>query len=273
MNDRRAVRGKEFPFLILAPGRKLMMISILYRDAGVRFHEHLSKVASKHNLRAVSVFKQVLKEGSEWTLFLDVTETENPEEVVKDFQRLPGILDIYASKPEVGILADTFHFPLTSRKGVRMIIFSAEMFSRTLGELYKTFGSGARFIIYRTGFTYGYELGEYFRNLLEGLMEKPPPPAKIIEFFLHYNMSAGWQIPEEIDIKEKDGKIEAVVRIRELFEASARKHFKFDEVGCDLFRGLLAGLFSSLYGGEFKASEVKCEARGDEYCEFQITQL
>jgi len=277
LSERRAVRAKEFPFLVAASGRRLLMVSILYKEENSKSCLRMAELFAKYNLRILSLFKQELTEGSEWTFFLDVTETSGLEEWLEAMRKLPGVVDFYVSKPEENMLTDVFHFPLTSRKGVRMVIFSAEMLSRTLGELYKVFGTGAQFITYRIGFDYGIDLGNHFRTLFFEVAGETPPPSQIIDFFLRYNMSAGWQIIQEFKVSEEKGKIKALVRTKELFEASARKKGAYasqgEKAGCDLFRGMLAGLFTSLYGKEFRVWEVKCEGKGDPYCEFSIQQV
>jgi predicted hydrocarbon binding protein len=50
----------------------------------------------------------------------------------------------------------------------------------------------------------------------------------------------------------------------------AKPYIGRGEMMCDYFAGVIAGGFSSLLGVELKCKEVKCIAKGDEFCEFEI---
>jgi predicted hydrocarbon binding protein len=153
-----------------------------------------------------------------------------------------------------------------------MIIFSAEMLSKVLTELYRTFGTGASFILYKLGFDYGEGLATHFKRMLAAISGGVEfPPKKVLETFLKYNISAGWQCLEGFEIST-EGRIEASVKVKDLWEALARKGLKMEELNCDLFRGILAGFFTALYGIEFRAVEVSCEAKGASHCEFHIVK-
>jgi predicted hydrocarbon binding protein len=39
---------------------------------------------------------------------------------------------------------------------------------------------------------------------------------------------------------------------------------------CDLFAGMIAGGFGSILSTPLKCKEVKCIARGDKFCEFEV---
>ena len=60
-----------------------------------------------------------------------------------------------------------------------------------------------------------------------------------------------------------------VIRLHRNFECAPFKG-KRDRPTSHLIRGALAGVFKEAYGREFKVREVKCIAKGDEYCEFVI---
>lgn len=272
----KELKPKEFPFIVVEPGRKLFILSITgkpaayaYESAG--FHHKLVDMLAAQKVSVLRAYKQLLPEGFEWVFFIDVSQVENLEGFLDSFRKLPEVVSVKWAGPEQDVIVDVLHFPMTSRGGVRMIIFSAEMLSKVLTELYRVFGTGASFILYKLGFDFGDALASHFKRMLtaaSGGIELPP--RKIIEVFLIYSMSAGWQIPEKVEISEED-RIKALVRVRELWEALARKDLDL-EVGCDLFRGILAGFFTNLYGVRFKAVEVKCAGRSAPHCEFHLTE-
>ena len=274
---KRTLKPKEFPFIVVEPGRKLLVLSITRKMLSsslenAQFHHAVLDIFARHKVLVLRAYKQMFQESLEWVFFVDASKVEALEELLGSLKALKGVLSVEWIGPENNVIVDLLHFPMTSRGGVRMIIFSAETLSRVLTELYKAFGTGANFILYKLGFDYGQELSAHFKKMLaavSGGIELPPK--KVVESFLKYNVSSGWQVLEAFEVST-EGRIEATVRVRELWEALARKGLEMEEVNCDLFRGILAGFFTNLYGMKFKAVEVACAAKGAPYCEFRIIE-
>ena len=63
-----------------------------------------------------------------------------------------------------------------------------------------------------------------------------------------------------------------MIRLYGNFECTPFKG-KRDRPMSHLIRGGLAGVFREAYGREFMVREVKCIAKGDEYCEFVIEPM
>jgi predicted hydrocarbon binding protein len=265
------LRPKEFPFIVVEPGMNLFLLSVVCDlKVAAETLRALYKIFQEHRAEVLRGYQQRLPEGFESILFIDVSETPNLEQFTEAIKGLRGPFSVEWVGPKKNVLVDLLHFPLTSRGGVRMIIFSARILSEVFTELYKTFGSGATFIIYKMGLKYGESLASHFKRMLtfNGI---ELPPREISDIFFRYVMSAGWYILKKLEISEKRG-IRIRLRVKELWEAQARKGLKIEGLACDLFRGMLVAFFTTLYGIKFKAIEVSCEAKESPYCEFALTE-
>ena len=78
--------------------------------------------------------------------------------------------------------------------------------------------------------------------------------------------ASGWGIIEFQEINYKEGR--AKVRIKQ--HVVPESLGKSDKPVCHDIRGYLAGIFSRYFGRRISATEVKCTATGNEYCEFEI---
>ncbi len=64
------------------------------------------------------------------------------------------------------------------------------------------------------------------------------------------------------------------VRIYNSFEADiAKKDNPNNSHSCTFSLGFIKGLFESVFERKVRVEETKCKARGDEYCEFNITLI
>jgi predicted hydrocarbon binding protein len=88
----------------------------------------------------------------------------------------------------------------------------------------------------------------------------------LLSVVFEVSQTTGWGIYEsrDIDLRRNRG----TIIIRECFEAQAwrKKPYK----ACHWSRGYAAGVMSVVFGRPVEATEVKCLAAGDEYCEFRI---
>lgn len=95
----------------------------------------------------------------------------------------------------------------------------------------------------------------------------------LLNKFWGYGLYAGWL--GRVEMIKFDPEKEIVIRAKKQFEAYGYKKrgIKLTSAGCNFLRGVAAGLFSALIGKEFEAEEVKCVAKGDEFCEMRIYRV
>ena len=263
------VRGKELPFLVLAPGRRILQFSVLHDAPALIFYREVVGFLEKHGAKLLGGYTQLVEGKLEHTYFVDITEaSEGFEETVRHLSGLPKVLDFKVLGICEGVAVDDTHFPLTSRRGKRMIVFSAEIFSQALGRLYELFGSGAAIIFQEMGMKHGQEMTLALKTMAEEA-NLTLQPNQLAELMLRYLQSCGWAIFRLKMVKEKP--LDAEVEAQELFEPLAL-HEKSAKLGCNLFKGELAGIFSTAYRKKVKVEETSCKAKGASACIFKITE-
>ena len=88
-----------------------------------------------------------------------------------------------------------------------------------------------------------------------------------LEYAVLWAQSMGWG---EFAIRRSIGKV--YVLARNLFECFREEAEEVSpEPRSQIFRGFLAGFLSRIWGKDVKVVEIKCTAKGDECCEFEIT--
>ena len=263
------VRGKELPFLVLAPGRRILQFSVLHETPASTFYREVVGFLEKHGGRLLGGYTQLVEGRLEHTYFVDVTEFSREfEETVQHLSRLPKVLDFRVLGVCESVAVDDAHFPLTSCRGKRMIIFSAEIFSQVLDRLYELLSSGAALILQEMGKKHGEEMTLALKTMAEEA-NLTLQPIGLVELMLRYLQSCGWAVFRLRVVKEEPLDVE--VEAQELFEPLAL-HEKSAEFGCNLFKGELIGIFSAAYGKKVKVEETSCKAKGASACIFKITE-
>jgi len=72
------------------------------------------------------------------------------------------------------------------------------------------------------------------------------------------------------DIDEKKQSASLNVYNSSIAHAHLLKNQNSSEPICHLTKGMLAGIFSFIFNCDVECDEIKCYAKGDEYCEFRI---
>ncbi len=146
--------------------------------------------------------------------------------------------------------------------GVPAIIISIETFVYLQKDAEKILGiDGAAVLFYEAG----KNAGERWINRFSrewGLRDR-----QFIEAVSNFYAELGWG---RFSVEEKD-KNELIVRIENSF--IARGYGNSEVAVCHFLRGYNAGLAEVLKGRYVDAEEMKCAAKGDEYCEFVMKYL
>ncbi|MDE1854248.1 MAG: hypothetical protein KGI38_10965 [Thaumarchaeota archaeon] len=158
-----------------------------------------------------------------------------------------------------GIIVDSLNFPLSWNSGDRAIMLRSHFFAVMEADARDMLQSGADVLFYQMGIKHGRPTWD---DLLS--MNRVRDKADLEELISIY-AAIGWGSAEvaSFDLASRN----AVVRIRENFECGSGT--KKSHPGSNFVRGHLAGLFSSLFGGETTVKETRCISKGDEYCEFK----
>ena len=256
-------RPRIIPCAIYAPGRRITQLLIESKNVpGV-----LAKIASKtaeHRINMLSgmIIAEPGGETAVLTLFLDLTDSRlRAREFVDELKALDVVLDAEVIVRRFGDIAINGTTYTTLFLGKRIVMLDVDDVGAMFNWLDKTFGSGGHAILFDMGKAAGRESAKKLRESygLKG--------CNLIEAFLALHIAAGWFGYEVVECDEE--KLRFVIRLHGNFECTPFIG-KRNRPMSHLIRGGLAGVFREAYGRDFRVREVKCIAKGDEYCEFII---
>ena len=163
---------------------------------------------------------------------------------------LKKVLEIDAKKGRIAI------------RGERMLLTSSLGFANLHGSVEKIAGKAAPAIIR----TYGASCGK--RDFI-GVWKAWLPEVRVETFlslFPAIYSTVGWGKVVDIKLDNDEGKI----IFKDFFEADAvlKSYGKKESSQCHFMTGYLGVLFSEMTGKDWQVTETKCEAKGDEFCEF-----
>ena len=145
---------------------------------------------------------------------------------------------------------------------VPAIIVSIETFVNLQKDAEKLLGfDGASVLLYETGKKAGMRWINRFSKEW-GLKDK-----KFLEAVQEFYAELGWGKFRVEENNEED----LIVKVENSF--IARGYGNSDVPICHFLRGYNAGLAEALKGKDIDAEEVKCAAKGDEFCEFVMKRV
>ncbi len=195
-----------------------------------------------------------------WCFFATGGQGLAAAEVQKILAESPFVVGAKVREDWNGLIMDTLAFPLTWNTGDRAIMLRAEFFTYMEKKIREVFADGADTLLYLIGLEHGRPTWLNLANQLP--LQEKEGTAHSLQIY----GAVGWAVPE-LKAFDAERKTASVV-MRENFECMGRK----SSVGTSHFvRGHLAGAFTAIFGKEVKCEEVRCIAKGDEACEFQIS--
>ena len=169
------------------------------------------------------------------------------------------VLDVQVFEGREGTIVDTLSFPV-SWQGRRVVILAQYAVARMLEGMRELLGTGGHVILYELGIDYGRELANYFVEKVgrDYLIRK-------YDYWLSVLAATGWGVPRIIG--PEDDFPNFTIRLSSCLECDGRSS---KEAVCSFMRGFLAGVFRELSGHTVHCEELKCSARNEGHCEFQI---
>jgi len=228
------------------PERKIVVISVEL-EGRIGFALDPLKLLSEHGIRLLSCIVQSHPDRHRVhaTLFLDLTESDlATADLLSRLRHIPHIKKI-----------ELLDVPLTHGEA-RLIVFTLEDMYRLFGML-RELGSGGLAIMYHMGYKAGEALAQKLATYFDS-------SRRALEYMLLYYESLGhgrFKLESYID------KTYCRVVVRELLECLGVRN---EKPNSQVFRGMLAGFLSKLWGKEVEVREIKCLALGDPYCEFEV---
>ncbi len=184
------------------------------------------------------------------------------EHVSRELSKVEFVESVRVIPPVVeGVVVDALSFPLTLM-GQRVVIYRRAVYEGFIKSGWSRFGSAYGVLLYLAGF----EAGRLAYRDHAQLVRDPLAQVRLAEALFQM---LGYGILRVVRLD--DERREAVARVYESFECELFKGA--GEIRGSFVRGLIAGWLAERWGvkeEDILAREVKCIARGDPYCEYNI---
>jgi len=226
----------------------------------------ITKLLADANINIVAINFTPTIEHEDVLLFIAADfskSSEKPEVMVKKFTSLDNIVSATLVKPQVkGVLVDELHFPIIDTSGRRKIMLSQENLRFFVVGIRELLGSAGLALLYREGLVVGERIwkrysGLGFKSLEEGL-----------ERLMIGSLVLGRYRGEIVKLSTDERRI--IIRLYNNWECEVAKKHNILGPASYFEKGVLAGLIKGYTGKDVKIEEVKCIAKGDPYCEFEI---
>ena len=227
------------------PERKVVLLSVEFEDYGDYALEPV-KLFSKYRVKMLSCVVQSHPDRGaiHASLFLDLTDSSIDKfDLLRELKSLRHVKNI-----------ELLDLPFTHGEA-RLVVFTLEEM-HDLFKVLRELGGGGLAIMYHMGF----RAGEAIAARLSGYFENGK---KALEYLLLYYESLGHG---RFKLKSYIDGVYCRIVVRELVECI---DVNSDKPNSQIFRGMLAGFLSKLWGREVKVVEMKCIAKGDPCCEFE----
>lgn len=230
------------------PEREIAVISI-EMESSPEYPLTAAKLLVERGIRLLScIISSHPKEPfTQATLFLDFTETATSvKTLVEEFQKSPGVKRVEFST-----------VPLTWGEA-RLVAFTLRDICELFGAMHK-WGPAGQALLYHMGFAAGERKASEFAALYAG--------EAALRYLLLWMESLGWG---SLEIAEyRDGEY-CKIEVQRLFECiCGGDELAVPTPRSHLFRGLLAGFLSKLWGKKVQVAEVECIAQRKPCCIFE----
>ena len=258
---RRAImRPHELSCGIIAPNRRLAQFCFTLKNVPGALAKVADKMA-KHGINILSGHTTALpgEELGYVTFFADLTGLDiDMSAFLEQLRSMDVVENVVMLEPEIpGLIVDVAHFPLRFL-GQDVVIIDLVMVGSMFSRLYEVFETGASVILYEMGYRAG-------RTTAEEIMRYGLRGLEALRAIMAFGIARGWCVPELVEWDEEAPRL--VMRLWDNFECKPVAGKK-DRPNSHLMRGIIAGLLEVLTGKKVKVKEVKCVAKGDDYCEF-----
>lgn len=252
--------------IIVTQNRKICGFA-LEADYEIGVLRQLAKLADAYSVQILYVQFSTPKPNDKTATaitFLDFSNSKlSPQEAEKILEKQKFVRSIHLIKPlHDKFVSDTYFFPLVMG-GSRALIFRKEIYEGIFKGVRNQFGTAGEAFLYYVGFETGKRAYQSYVQLagteeLKALVTT----AKAV------NMTLGWSILKDAKINEESKT--AMVILSENFECDLARGY--GKPYSQFYRGAIAGIFTQYFKEKMKAEETKCIAKGDPYCQFEVSQ-
>ena len=183
------------------------------------------------------------------------------EELLKEFRGNRNFVISINISPTLEDIIFPSRFCIKDLGGLRAILLSLANMKGIILGIKKEMGSVGDTFLYHLGHNVGEEIYRMYaeprkiNDVIKGVL--------LLEALAR---GAGWgDVTEYEKLNDK-----IIIRFEQLWECEIQKNIT-DKPASNYVRGILTGFFKSLLRREISVEETKCIAKGDQYCQFEMT--
>ncbi len=252
----------KFPPLAISPGKDLLIFHLeIVRDRPGILAEVTRKLSSR-GMNILSNLMHVTEGKGLISIIAERPDDVNIEELKRNLESIEGIGSVEYEESRIkGLLIPCCLFPLM-RDGTRVVALNVRAVKHLSEELSGILGSSASgAILFRIGYGMGKGFAVDHLKMAERVGIKDPFEI-IRKISVPLYTCSGYGMAS---LEEAGGVFS--LKIRENFEAIDRTS---REPLCYMTKGMWKGGLEYAFGRSISIEEVRCKAKGDEYCEFKI---
>lgn len=261
------LKGFNIGRFLFLPGRKVFGV-LIESELNPMVLERIASLGLKHGVLVPTMQYNVVEDGKIVGLgFVDLTDADvSMEEFAEEIRRIEGIRSVQILYPTAeGFVADYLSARLVLA-GDRTIIMRRPGYEGLIVGIKTQFGTAGEAFLYHTGYEAGMRYGRAHQEFADKLGIKDPIQIlRKISAPLYASMGLGRLEVMEACVEPP----RVVIRVDMCFECElgvgAKKPYS------NFVRGIFAGLLAQLLNRRMEARELRCIAKGDPYCEFEIT--
>ncbi len=253
-----------FPKVFRAGDRQILEVSVLLDNRpGV-----LARMAGYLGERGINILSGVhhdvpasARHEGWWCFFVECREAEieGVRTCVEEIGAPEGVRRVLISRANVGNLAVDRHHSVQLMGLDRVVTFRSGWIDGVFREIYRRWGDDGRRMVYLQGFYGGRRSYRFWREAF-GLDGR-----ELAEAAFEIWVVLGWAKGVEIaEFDPEEGS--ATLRVDGSFEAAQPA----DRPACHFLLGAATGFLSEMFGVPLFGEEPKCQAVGDDHCEFTI---
>lgn len=228
----------------------------------------LVRIFNEENIRLTAMSRHTWEDEIVDFVIVDLAGTgKTPEYFVQKIRERFGghLIDVrWAEAPAEGFIYDMFAFPLIARLGVDnvpVVIFPVTSLRSLIEGMIKEYGDQSFFILWELGFNIGSSYAEHWISAMKGKSMRNK-----LEAAVRTVQALGWCVVDSYDADFENDIY--IFRVTHCLECEAAKHTT--EQGCSLLSGIFTGIVSKLRNQAYKATEICCTRKGDEFCIFKV---
>jgi len=252
--------------MVNIPGRTPIGLVIIFRPEALFKVGVLREILETISSEGFSILYFALSQPKPLTpltsfFVIDATEKlKDVQKLAKKIKKCGDVAKVEVIEPLFDSLLINTYFDALYVAGERSVIFRKTLYQALIKIVREFFGTGGGALLYHMGTVIGRQAFESHKEIAGEYLDR------LIKISEALFKAFGFGKAEILEVDVKNGK--ARVRVWNSFECELFK--QAGEPSSHFVRGIWSGWFQALFKREVRSVEVKCIAKGDEYCEFRI---